>query len=101
MNFNCYQGKLTCFRGKYQVIRANRTDNKWLSVRKNQFLWPSRKLKRKIGPKKFISPIFLIEKAAFTKNRDIIHLSKAGKSETYFLCMLADLVITIPLEQTA
>jgi 4-oxalocrotonate tautomerase len=30
MNFNCYQGKLTCFRGKYQVIRANRTDNKWL-----------------------------------------------------------------------
>lgn len=40
-------------------------------------------------------------KAAFTKNQDIIHLRKAGKSETNFLCMLADLGITMPLEQTA
>lgn len=51
--------------------------------------------------KKFISQIFLMGKAAFTKNQDIIHLRKAGKSETNFLCMLADLGITMPLEQTA
>lgn len=49
----------------------------------------SRKLKRKIGPKRFTNQIFLMVKEDFTKSRDIILLNKIVESATSFSLLLS------------
>ena len=47
----------------------------------------STKLKKRIGPKKSINPIFSTDKTSYTKSLDIILLNQTGQSETTFLCL--------------